>query len=238
MRRWRLSNNQQLIKQCRMRTLLLRDMYTKYIHIYISSATLWGMCSFGLGLNIIRENRFYVASRRRMDFQKPKKQTRWGEKTYLVQFKYPNDVRFSMLIITHPQTTVRGRKKDRASLKNESSWLRGTRTISPHRQQPRNVSFFHPSVKKRRWIYPQLLICTFCFAVQRRWTTSNQSTIKKKPPWQNKYIFWQVQRCHREEEEEEKEEEVVVEDDEGGGFTSPSLSRSRFNYLFFFFYKK
>lgn len=102
-----------------------------------------------------------------------------GGKTYLVQFKYPNDVRFSMLIITHPQTTVRGRKKDRASLKNESSWLRGTRTISPHRQQPRNVSFFHPSVKKRRWIYPQLLICTFCFAVQRRRTTSNQSTIKK-----------------------------------------------------------
>lgn len=76
-------------------------------------------------------------------------------KIYLVLFfcfffKYPNDVRFSMLIITHPQNDREERgKKDRASLK----WIvlaSGTRTISPHRQQPRNVSYFHPSLTHKK----------------------------------------------------------------------------------------
>ncbi len=88
----------------------------------------------------------------KVDFQKPRRNRRDGKYIYLVLFVYPNDVRFSMLIITHPQTIER-KKKDRASPK----WIvlacnvilaSGTRIISPHRQQPRYVSFSHRSVKK------------------------------------------------------------------------------------------
>lgn len=45
----------------------------------------------------------------RMGFQKPRN-TRGGKITYLALFIYPNDVRFSMLIITHPQTLERKKR--------------------------------------------------------------------------------------------------------------------------------
>lgn len=45
----------------------------------------------------------------RMGFQKPRN-TRGGKTTYLALFIYPNDVRFSMLIITHPQTLERKKR--------------------------------------------------------------------------------------------------------------------------------
>lgn len=82
----------------------------------------------------------------------------------------------------NPPTKRQGgeREKKIAHPLNESSWLVApeqlVHTDSSLETSP--ISILH-SHTKRRCLRPQLLICSLCFAVRRRWTTSHQSTMEE-----------------------------------------------------------
>lgn len=146
------------------------------------------------------KNRFYVASRRRWISRRLESDA--IKKTYLVHI-YPNDVRFSMLIITHPQTLER--KKKIAHPLNESSW-HVYWLVAPE-QLVHTDNSLHTSLIP---IFQSLLEKKNTEAMYLPWTVNMQSLFccpakvdyilivhnQKTASVTEQIHFWQIQRCH------------------------------------------